>query len=1453
MADDHGSQHPVVALVRAAFSVAFWILAWTRTVVAFCTITIPRFVYSVLSYSLTLRLDFTSLALLFVFSGVALTFFIRYRYLNSYSTLREVPLAKPNAVELHPDIQADHRPRDFHNYLDEFLLAVRVFGFLEKPVFAELARHLQTRRLIAGDTLQLDQDKNFYCVVDGLVQVYARTDDQQQASEEWLGEDLNGYHLLNEVGSGGTLSSLFTILSLFTENVHLAWPDPDQEMDEDMPVPIPAGTNGRPDGVGRSRANSDISQLDLTQEVSLEREVRLRDFTRINNSLSSASISSNNSTVHGFPNTPGSARPSYSMPSSRPGSRFGPLSSGNESPQRSGNESRREFRSRPSRQPTMPAGLESIGGSIARATVDTTLAVIPAEAFRRLTSKHPKMILSRFSRVTFNVAHKYLGLTTELLRTEKAVNELSKHPLPAEFYQGGGMQRLRQRFAPDPQSETDMPLPTEEAPDYFTSKSPANEAKTPKPQKTVFTSLPTASPLQSPLSPFRPRSQVNAGDLLSMAGSTSNGMRSFPRTTSSLFVPSHNARSRSTTQTSFGRPSRDNLRRTTTSDFDLKDGVMDCIAKSIGLIQPPISGVGSPEASPALAPTDPIYGGGGADDASSMTGASSMFGRNEVIENEVEILFFKAGDMLVQAGERNGGLFYIIDGFLDVSIPMDESEVTSKPNVVDDWEEEDPSPFSARRSPRLSTPKLARTASSDPQGKQHKVSKHLFTVKNGGIAGYFSSLSGIASYVDIRAKTDTYVGFLSHSALERLLEKRPIVLLTLAKRLISLLSPLVLQIDASLDWMQVDAGQVLWRPEDASDSFYIVINGRLRDLAEKNNSVSIIGEYGQGDTVGELDVITSSKRSTTLHAIRDSELVRMPVTLFNAISVRNPRTTIQLLRLIATRVRDTAAEPDKVKEKGSNLNLKTVAILPSSKHVPVADFAKKLQTALEDNGAPTSYLTQAAVTSHLGRHAFTKMGKLKVANWLADLEQRYRILLYVADSAASSQWTQTCIRQADFILVVGMGDDPTIGEYERILLSAKTTARKELVLLHPQRFVVQGSTREWLKLRPWIYAHFHVEMPGLIIPKVSPSFDIPDPAAVLALKKLRSEVKTRIDKYRAAFEPPHPQRPPHSNDFARLARRLCGKSFGIVLGGGGARGISHLGVLRALEEEGIPIDQIGGTSIGAFVSGLYACEGDLISSIGRAKQFSRRMGNVWRILSDLTYPIVAYTTGHEFNRSIYKAFYDTHIEDMWLPYFCNTTNILTSTNAIHTSGYAWRYIRASMTLAGLLPPLADNGNVLVDGGYMDNLPVTTMASMGASTIFAVDVGAVDDTTPRNFGDSVSGWWLLFNRFNPFAGNPNIPVVAEIQSRLAYVSSVTTLENAKVMKDCWYMPMPVQDYGTLQFNKYEEIMEIGYKQGKKLLAEWKEAGTLPSGFEEGYELAGMDEKKKKGRSLRRNSI
>lgn len=224
----------------------------------------------------------------------------------------------------------------------------------------------------------------------------------------------------------------------------------------------------------------------------------------------------------------------------------------------------------------------------------------------------------------------------------------------------------------------------------------------------------------------------------------------------------------------------------------------------------------------------------------------------------------------------------------------------------------------------------------------------------------------------------------------------------------------------------------------------------------------------------------------------------------------------------------------------------------------------------------------------MGRHAFSRMGKLKLAGWLAETEQKYRIVLYVADAPVSSPWTSTCIRQADCVLLVAHAHgDPDLGEYERLLVGMKTTARKELILLHRDRFIPSGLTRGWLKLRPFLQAHHHVVLDS--VPAVSASrftgAGRKDPAPVQKLKALRRTVATRLDRYRSSRSgAPQPIAHSSHSDFARLARRLCGRSVGLVLGGGGARGISHIGAIRAIRERGIPIDQIGGCSIGARVT-----------------------------------------------------------------------------------------------------------------------------------------------------------------------------------------------------------------------------------------------------------------------------
>jgi lysophospholipid hydrolase len=478
------------------------------------------------------------------------------------------------------------------------------------------------------------------------------------------------------------------------------------------------------------------------------------------------------------------------------------------------------------------------------------------------------------------------------------------------------------------------------------------------------------------------------------------------------------------------------------------------------------------------------------------------------------------------------------------------------------------------------------------------------------------------------------------------------------------------------------------------------------------------------------------------------------------------------------------------------------------------------------NGATS--LNQTAILNHLGRHAFSKMGKLKLSQYLADLEEKYGMVLYVADTNVNAPWTQTCISQADCILLVGLAEGSSnIGEYERFLLGMKTTATKELVLLHAERYCPSGVTGRWLRNRMWINGgHHHIQMTF----RLAPEPVLPQIKRFSTVLKRRVQVlQAEIQKYtsrRIRHTPLYSSQTPFKGDFHRLARRLCGKSVGLVLGGGGARGIAHVGVIKALEEAGIPIDIIGGTSIGAFIGALYARDADVVPMYGRAKKFAGRMGSMWRFALDLTYPSVSYTTGHEFNRGIFKAFGDSQIEDFWLEFYCNTTNISKSRNEFHSSGYVWRYVRASMSLAGLLPPLCDDGSMLLDGGYLDNLTVAHMKSLGADVIFAIDVGSLDDQTPQAYGDTLSGFWAFFNRWNPFSATPNPLTLAEIQARLAYVSSVDNLERAKTTPGCLYMRPPIDQYGTLEFSKFDEIYEVGYAFGKRFLERLKTEGNLP---------------------------
>ncbi|XP_071245287.1 patatin-like phospholipase domain-containing protein 6 isoform X1 [Salvelinus alpinus] len=727
----------------------------------------------------------------------------------------------------------------------------------------------------------------------------------------------------------------------------------------------------------------------------------------------------------------------------------------------------------------------------------------------------------------------------------------------------------------------------------------------------------------------------------------------------------------------------------------------------------------------------------------------------------------------------------------------------------------------------------------------------LFVTQPGEMVGQLAVLTGEPLIFTIKANRDCTFLKISKSDFYEIMREQPSVVLSAAHTVAIRMSPFVRQMDFAIDWMAVEAGRALYRQDDQSDCTYIVLNGRLRSVIRKaNGKKELVGEYGRGDLIGVVEALTRQPRATTVHAVRDTELVKLPEGTLNNIKRRYPQVVTRLIHLLGQKIlgnlqqargpfsgsalgRSSVASSPDVTNPASNLS--TVAVLPICDEVPINAFNLELSHALSAIG-PTLLLTSDIIRERLGASALDNIHEYRLSGWLAQQEDINRIVLYQTDSSMTP-WTQRCIRQADCILIVGLGEqEPALGQLEQMLENTAVRALKQLVLLHKEDGSGPSRTVEWLNMRSWCSGHLHLRCPRRVFSRRSPS-------------KLR-------EVYEKVFE----KTADRHSDFSRLARVLTGNSIAVVLGGGGARGCSHVGVIKAMEEAGIPIDIVGGTSIGSFIGALYAEERSAVRTKQRAREWSKAMNSVFKTILDLTYPITSMFTGAAFNTSISKVFQEKQAEDLWLPYFNVTTDITASAMRVHQDGSLWRYVRASasytpylpplcdpkdghllvdgcyvnnvpgslwryvrasMTLSGYLPPLCDpkDGNLLMDGGYINNLPADIARNMGAKTVIAIDVGSQDETDLCNYGDSLSGWWLLWKRINPWAEKVKVPDMAEIQSRLAYVSCVRQLEVVKKSAYCEYIRPPIDRFKTMDFGKFDEIYDVGYQHGKLLFTGW----------------------------------
>lgn len=564
------------------------------------------------------------------------------------------------------------------------------------------------------------------------------------------------------------------------------------------------------------------------------------------------------------------------------------------------------------------------------------------------------------------------------------------------------------------------------------------------------------------------------------------------------------------------------------------------------------------------------------------------------------------------------------------------------------------------------------------------------------------------------------------------------------------------EIAQQVEWCHVHGGGILFRQGEEGDALYMVVSGRLRVLLERPDGKGIartLREVTRGETVGELALINGEPRSATVVALRDTELGRISPESFTRLLEREPRSVLGITRMLGRWLTHPATP--------RSSSPTTITLVPLGRLSSLPEFAGNLFASLSKLGK-TLHLTSAIVDRVLG-HGTSQLGDRhadypRMTRWLNDQEAEYRFILYQADEDYSP-WTVRCISQADRILQVGnsaeAADPEEIHSPRGSAAGIGGAADQELVLIHQSG--EPFNTARWLN--------------------------------------------------HASFATHHHLRSDRTSDFDRLARHLGGEAVALVLGGGGARGFAHIGVIKALEELGIPIDRLGGTSMGAAIAAQYAAGLTPAEMI----DLNRRGWVGFRPHRDFTLPMISLLSGRAAGRMLKMMFGDKAIEDLWLNYYCVSTNLTRAELMVHRRGPVRRWVRASISLPGSAPPLiGDQGDLLIDGGVLDNVPVGAMRELGESSIIAVDVSPdVDLVVDAGLKLAPTPWMILRDRFRPNGGNRKFPSLFQILYRTSVLSSIRSGKERREGVAAYLEP-PTSGFDIFEMDSIEAIVEAGYR-------------------------------------------
>jgi predicted acylesterase/phospholipase RssA/CRP-like cAMP-binding protein len=654
------------------------------------------------------------------------------------------------------------------------------------------------------------------------------------------------------------------------------------------------------------------------------------------------------------------------------------------------------------------------------------------------------------------------------------------------------------------------------------------------------------------------------------------------------------------------------------------------------------------------------------------------------------------------------------------------------------------------------------------------------TIGAGDVVGEIGLLTGDTRSATVRALTDCELVSIGGDALRRTVIADPSLAASFQRRamerlrrtllvdqltnLFGVIDPTILgNIEHLVEWVSIPAGAPLFAEGDEGDGVYLVATGRLRVVTRARDGGEVeLAEVGRSGLVGELSLIDGQPRRASVYAVRDSQLVRLSRPAYEQLMQRYPGVGLTVAQRVIDRLHGAtvpAREP------------RSFAVVGVSPSIDVASFTETLTAALGDN---TRRLTETSIDEDLGRIGATDLspddvGSLRVSYHLEELEQRHEHLVYQVDDTWTG-WGKLAMRSVDrIVLVADAQDDPAPRARERELWELLTRGHHpevSLVLLHPPDTVLPRGTAAWLDARD-VATHHHVR---------------------------------RGD----------------AEHMARLARLLAGCGTSLVLGGGGARGFAHLGVLGILEDLGQPIDMIAGTSIGAVMAAGPAMG-------WTASETRQRAIAAFQKLFDYTLPTTSLLRGERITRKLQRTFGDVDIADLWIPYFSVAANLTRATVEFDDRGPLVPAVRASIAIPGVLPPVPRNGDLLVDGGVLDNLPVGEMRRRNPTgRVIAIDVAPPDGpTADHDYGLSVSGFRALVARRRG-AGPPHL-MTTMVRSTLVAAAQTRQRALDEKMADL-YVEVAVDGGALLDFSKANDIADAAASVTRPVLEGWLERGA-----------------------------